>query len=651
MLGALGLALASPQDASGDWASAQSSRGVRIEPNDFWYWHKIGPSGNGKSPPLLPTDIVYDPEHTYQWILGDNYLNMPRAWAISRCDQSENPPVIVTADTEMMVGHPDLNANMWMNRFEVVDGVDNDGNSVVDDIYSVIPGFTTGTVFSNGGVDSLSALRHVKSNPSEQHGTNMLSVAVAVTDNEGWWQGREYADYIQELPDHVAGIAGIAWNAKLVFGEHMAEPYILPYVENLVRKGVNIRVASCSWTGRATDWVRRMEAMGILVISGGDNINWLASEMSADQPCGVAGAIEYDYRRSRFDGPEDGSSYKPNELGSRLSFVGYTPYGGGWFNWGTNKYISVTGNSMIWTLGWVNIEDDDSYEELDVAEKALFGIPGYGVPNYTDRWYDFVGGKYHAFVPGIMPSQLRTSGTTPQAAGIAALIFAKYPHLRPAQVLGMIRRGCVNVDAYNTNTCCASNTKSQCFTWVDENGNGIMEDGGFYGPGEITGRIEGASCTGLLGAGRLDAYRALTLWGKVSADTTLTGDVYVSGDVLIGDGVTVTVSPGTRFFIAPDDITQLDQWNPESQYDMNGGTAGGQYSAQTSPVGKIEITFESATSKMVIVNSLHSGVVFDSFVNDAQTANDWIGLNVFNGSSIVDVGSKLQVLHSTNGVY
>ena len=76
--------LLAPAAVRGDWASAQSSRGVRSEPNDFWYWHKIGPTANTKISDLDPTDIVYDAAHTYAWHLGDNYLNMPRAWEIGR---------------------------------------------------------------------------------------------------------------------------------------------------------------------------------------------------------------------------------------------------------------------------------------------------------------------------------------------------------------------------------------------------------------------------------------------------------------------------------------------------------------------------------------------------------------------------------------
>ncbi len=37
-------------------------------------------------------------------------------------------------DESIQVAHPDLNANMWVNPFDPVDGVDNDGNGYIDDV-------------------------------------------------------------------------------------------------------------------------------------------------------------------------------------------------------------------------------------------------------------------------------------------------------------------------------------------------------------------------------------------------------------------------------------------------------------------------------------------------------------------------------------
>lgn len=63
--------------------------------------------------------------------------------------------------------------------------------------------------------------------------------------------------------------------------------------------------------------------------------------------------------------------------------------------------------------------------------------------------------------------------------------------------------------------------------------------------------------TGKLGPGRVNAYKALTFWGDIPAagqDTTWTGHVYVSGDVHVPAGKTLTLEPGTVVHVAQDDI-------------------------------------------------------------------------------------------------
>ena len=57
-----------------------------------------------------------------------------------------------------------------------------------------------------------------------------------------------------------------------------------------------------------------------------------------------------------------------------------------------------------------------------------------------------------------------------------------------------------------------------------------------------------------LGQGMANAYRALTQWGHVSSNTVWSGDVYVSGDVVVDSAVTLTVNPGTNIWIMPDDV-------------------------------------------------------------------------------------------------
>ena len=62
---------------------------------------------------------------------------------------------------------------------------------------------------------------------------------------------------------------------------------------------------------------------------------------------------------------------------------------------------------------------------------------------------------------------------------------------------------------------------------------------------------------GKLGYGRLNPYRSMTQWGKIKNDTTWANFAYVSGDVEVEDGVTLTIEPGTSIYFAAEDNDNL----------------------------------------------------------------------------------------------
>ena len=64
------------------------------------------------------------------------HISAKAAWAITTGDKSANGPLIAVIDTGVDFNHPDLKDNMWVNAGEVAgDGIDNDGNGVIDDVY------------------------------------------------------------------------------------------------------------------------------------------------------------------------------------------------------------------------------------------------------------------------------------------------------------------------------------------------------------------------------------------------------------------------------------------------------------------------------------------------------------------------------------
>lgn len=58
------------------------------------------------------------------------------AWKVTKGDGSQNGPLIAIIDSGADLDHPDLVGNLWTNPGEIAgDGIDNDGNGVIDDIH------------------------------------------------------------------------------------------------------------------------------------------------------------------------------------------------------------------------------------------------------------------------------------------------------------------------------------------------------------------------------------------------------------------------------------------------------------------------------------------------------------------------------------
>jgi subtilisin family serine protease len=78
---------------------------------------------------------------------------------------------------------------------------------------------------------------------------------------------------------------------------------------------------------------------------------------------------------------------------------------------------------------------------------------------------------------------------------------------------------------------------------------------------------------GLMGSGRVNAYKALTVWGNIPAanpDTTWVGDVWVSGDVHVPAGKRLHISSGTTVHVAQDDILDRDGNPTQISFEIEG---------------------------------------------------------------------------------
>lgn len=110
--------------------------------------------------------------------VADADIDAPEAWTL-RTDASAT--LVGVVDTGIDLAHPDLAANLWQNPGEIAgDGLDNDGNGYVDDVY---------------GIDTVND----DSDPDDDHG-----------------HGTHVAGTIGAVGNNGIGVAGVAWKARLM---------------------------------------------------------------------------------------------------------------------------------------------------------------------------------------------------------------------------------------------------------------------------------------------------------------------------------------------------------------------------------------------------------------------------------------------------
>lgn len=126
---------------------------------------------------LYATDVT--PNDTYfSEQYGMSKIQAPAAWSLSKGSSNVLVGII---DSGVDYSHVELSSNMWRNPGEIAgDGIDNDGNGYVDDVY--------GWDFADNDNDPMD---------ENGHGTHCAGVVASASNNS-------------------MGVAGICWNAKIV---------------------------------------------------------------------------------------------------------------------------------------------------------------------------------------------------------------------------------------------------------------------------------------------------------------------------------------------------------------------------------------------------------------------------------------------------
>ncbi len=125
------LRLSLPRKTSVEQALSQMSqdgRVARVEPN---FTYELAAAPNDLHPDLWG---LHNQGQTGGTAGAD--ISAPEAWATVRGSNQADAPVIAVIDTGMDMSHPDLVNNLWTNPGEIPgNGIDDDGNGVVDDVH------------------------------------------------------------------------------------------------------------------------------------------------------------------------------------------------------------------------------------------------------------------------------------------------------------------------------------------------------------------------------------------------------------------------------------------------------------------------------------------------------------------------------------
>jgi subtilisin family serine protease len=144
-----------------------------VEPFEEYYIIKPEISETNVPKPSSISGATNDPLFNNQWHYQNTGqtggtpgadIQLPQAWSIQTGSQQI---VVAVIDGGIDILHPDLSASMWINTNEIPDnGIDDDNNGYVDDVYGYGFGDNTGTIYPNF------------------HGTHVAGTIAAVTNNE-----------------------------------------------------------------------------------------------------------------------------------------------------------------------------------------------------------------------------------------------------------------------------------------------------------------------------------------------------------------------------------------------------------------------------------------------------------------------------------
>jgi subtilisin family serine protease len=252
--------------------------------------------------------------------------NADAAWAANVTGLSN--VYVGVIDEGIQFNHPDLDGQVWVNPFDPVDGIDNDGNGYVDDIRGWDFNRNDNTIYDGGNRGSL-----------DDHGTHVAGTIGAKANT--------------------VGVVGVNWNITMISGKFLgarggttanAVKAIDYFTDLKTRHALNIVATNNSWSGGGFsqalyDAISRANNAGILFVAAAGN--------GGSDQIGDNSDITPTYPAS-YDLPNIISVASITSTGAKSSFSNYgkvsvdiaAPGSGIFSTTAFNLYSSFSGTSM-----------------------------------------------------------------------------------------------------------------------------------------------------------------------------------------------------------------------------------------------------------------------------------------------------------------
>ncbi|AMV24039.1 Intracellular serine protease [Gemmata sp. SH-PL17] len=322
---------------------------------------------------------------------GMSAINADKAWGCAR----EAKVVVAVLDTGIDYNHEDLAANMRRNPYEVPgDGLDNDGNGVVDDVF----GFNT---FTGGG------------DPMDRHG-----------------HGTHCAGTIGGVGNNGLGVVGVNWKVQLLAVKVLNDNGsgstfgLVKGIDYAWRAGAKVMSASLGWqpgTPRALvlpvrEAISRAEVAGAVFVAAAGNNYRNNNDTRPVYP-------------ASFGDPSDPDGALGNVISVAAININQQP--SNFTNVGKRSvHLAAPGGEVKFDSAGAFFTDETDILS-SVAATNTFG------PNFKREG----GGKY-AYLPG-------TSMATPHVSGAIALVWSRpeYSGLSGREIKGLVLSKARRVDA------------------------------------------------------------------------------------------------------------------------------------------------------------------------------------------------------------